>query len=326
MSNVAVIETEQPRRSVLIAMSERFGMMPQAFEQTLRATVVPANCSKEQFAAFLLVARQYNLNPITKEIYAFPAKGGGIQPIVGIDGWMRIINDHPQFDGMEFEDTFGDSGNLVSITCRIFRKDRHHPVAVTEYMGECSRETDPWKKWPARMLRHKAAIQCARYGFGFSGIIDPDEYERGIGSNVKPMTPAANLTAPAIPAATGPHEPQPKKARALRRKRGEPRSAEPYAKVIDHDPSTGEIIDDEIPAEFDRHEKTPAPAEETAVDPDAYLDDLDAKMSGAKTDDDLDEIWAEHLAVEDSLFPPDRDRAQELFERHEKRLNRRSHR
>jgi hypothetical protein len=28
------------------------------------------------------------------------------------------------------------------------------------------------------MLRHKAAIQCGRYAFGLSGIIDPDEAER----------------------------------------------------------------------------------------------------------------------------------------------------
>jgi hypothetical protein len=28
------------------------------------------------------------------------------------------------------------------------------------------------------MLRHKAAIQAARYGFGFSGIYEPDEAER----------------------------------------------------------------------------------------------------------------------------------------------------
>jgi hypothetical protein len=28
------------------------------------------------------------------------------------------------------------------------------------------------------MLRHKALIQCARYAFGFGGIVDPDEAER----------------------------------------------------------------------------------------------------------------------------------------------------
>lgn len=176
------IQTTAPerRKSVMLDMADRFGMEPQAFEATLRATVVPGNITREQFAAFLLVAKKYNLDPVTKQIYAFPSKGGGIQPIVSIDGWMNLINSHPQFDGMEFEDRFDDKGNIVAITCRMFRKDRSHPVSVTEYMAECRRDTDTWRRWPARMLRHKAAIQAARYAFGFSGIVDEDEAARMI--------------------------------------------------------------------------------------------------------------------------------------------------
>lgn len=163
---------------VLASVAKRFEMEPMQFEKTLRATVVPGNCTNEQFSAFLCVANEYGLNPITKEIYAFPAKSGGIQPIVSIDGWLKIINRQPGFDGMEFDDKLDDSGKLISVTCRIFHKDRSRPTAVTEYMSECERSTDTWKKWPARMLRHKATIQCARYAFGLSGIVDEDEYQR----------------------------------------------------------------------------------------------------------------------------------------------------
>ena len=162
---------------VIAEMAARYGMDRDAFERTLRATVVPAETSKEQFAAFLLVAKEYGLNPVIKQIYAFPAKGGGIQPIVSIDGWIHMAINHPQFDGMEFDDIL-ENGSLVAITCRMFRKDRTRAVEVTEYMSECKRDTDTWKKYPARMLRHKATIQCARYAFGFSGIVDPDEYDR----------------------------------------------------------------------------------------------------------------------------------------------------
>lgn len=129
------------------------------------------NVTDAQMSALLIVANQYRLNPWTKEIYAFPDKGG-IVPVVGLDGWARIINEHPQFDGMEFEQ------DNDSCTCRIFRKDRSHPVAVTEYMSECKRSTQPWQSHPKRMLRHKATIQCARLAFGFAGIYDQDEAER----------------------------------------------------------------------------------------------------------------------------------------------------
>ena len=154
-------------------------LSPEEFRSTLLNTVMPGNVTEAQLMAFLMVAQKYDLNPITKEIYAFPSRGG-INPIVSIDGWLKIINSNEQFDGMEFSDQF-DDGNLVSVTCKIFRKDRSHPTEVTEYMNECrdkSGKSEPWKKWPARMLRHKATIQAARYAFGLSGIYDPDEGER----------------------------------------------------------------------------------------------------------------------------------------------------
>lgn len=190
----AIVATEGP--SVISAMAERFGMDRRAFEATLMKTVMPAEgATHEQVAAFLLVARKYDLNPFTKEIYAFPAKGG-IQPIVSIDGWLKIINDHPQFDGMEFADKVAENGKLEAVTCRIYRKDRAHPVEVTEYMAECKRETAPWKGWPARMLRHKAAIQAARYAFGFSGIMDPDEADRAVESVQASATPTVAMPQP----------------------------------------------------------------------------------------------------------------------------------
>jgi hypothetical protein len=67
-------------------------------------------------------------------------------------------------------------------------------------------------------------------------------------------------------------------------------------------------------------EETIEPELESMADPDAYLDDFESKLAGAKSNDDLDEIWNEHIAVADTLFPPDQDKAQSSFERHEKRL------
>ncbi|MDM8751800.1 phage recombination protein Bet [Morganella morganii] len=138
---------------------------------TLRSTAFKAEATDQQFLALLIVANQYNLNPWTKEIYAFPDMTG-IVPVVGVDGWARIINGNKNFDGMEFE--MDDE----SCTCKIYRKDRNHPTSVTEYMSECNRGTQPWKSHPKRMLRHKAMIQCARLAFGFAGIYDQDEAER----------------------------------------------------------------------------------------------------------------------------------------------------
>lgn len=178
----------EEKKSLLATLASRYEMEPLKFQETIKATCMPAkiNVTNEQFAGFLMVAKEYDLNPLTKEIYAFPSRGG-IQPIVSVDGWMKMINSHKQFDGMTFEDHLDTTGNLASITVKIYRKDREHPVEVTEYMSECKRNTDTWKQWPARMLRHKAVIQAARYAFGFSGIVEPDEAERF--AEAKDITP-----------------------------------------------------------------------------------------------------------------------------------------
>ena len=147
--------------------------------QTLKATAFKGEVSDAQMTALMVVANQYGLNPWTKEIYAFPDRNNGIVPVVGVDGWSRIINSHEKFDGMEFEQ------DQESCTCVIFRKDRTHPIKVTEWMSECKRDgVGPWKSHPKRMLRHKAMIQCARLAFGYGGIYDQDEAERLVESDV----------------------------------------------------------------------------------------------------------------------------------------------
>lgn len=154
-------------------LSERFGMGENGDTLAiLKATAFKGQVNDSQMVALMIVADQYGLNPFTKEIYAFPDQNNGIVPVVGVDGWSRIINTHPQFDGMDFVQ------DDESCTCIIHRKDRSHPVKVTEWLAECKRPVKPWQTHPKRMLRHKALIQCARLAFGYVGIYDLDEAER----------------------------------------------------------------------------------------------------------------------------------------------------
>jgi phage recombination protein Bet len=199
MSNIVLQQTG--------ALAKKLGLDLDASElvTTLKATAFKGQVSDSQMAALLIVAQQYGLNPWTKEIYAFPDKNNGIVPVVGVDGWSRIINGNDQFDGMEFEQ------DDKQCTCIIYRKDRAHAVKITEYLDECKRGTAPWQSHPKRMLRHKAMIQCSRIAFGYTGIYDQDEAERIVESPIAsvegvqvyaPRNPnaAANANAPDIEA------------------------------------------------------------------------------------------------------------------------------
>ena len=108
----------KPIAPMLVELAERMGVNPSQAYMTIKATIAP-KATNEELMAFCVVANQYKLNPFLKEIYAFPGKNGGIVPIVGIDGWLKLINTHPKFDGMDVE----MSGDGESCTCRIYRKD-----------------------------------------------------------------------------------------------------------------------------------------------------------------------------------------------------------
>jgi len=208
-------------------MAEKFGVDARQFYETLKATafkqkdgIVPTD---EQMMALLVVADQFGLNPFTKEIYAYPDKGG-IIPVVGVDGWSRIINGHAACDGVAFEyaqEMVQPKGSEVQcpvwIECILYRKDRSHPIRVREYLDETYRApfsgnkngraftvNGPWQTHPKRMLRHKAMIQAARIGFGFSGIYDLDEAERIASSSTEVVVPAA--VAPEQPAKPTPSQ------------------------------------------------------------------------------------------------------------------------
>jgi len=258
--NAITQTSERQPRSVLVDMSMRYGMEPAAFEATVRATCMKPDKngkvpSREEFAAFLLVAKEYNLNPLLKEIYAYPAKGGGIVPIVSVDGWVNLINSQAALDGLEFAIEHTEAGALVSITCRIYRKDRSRPIEVTEYLSECIRSTEPWAM-KHRMLRHKALIQCARYAFGFAGIYDEDEGEKIAG--IKDITPPQPPRPPAPPAP--PSE----------------TIADEDGVIIEHDDPTVEEV---------------AAANEEVIDDTEFFQNLEDALSVVSDEATIEEVW-----------------------------------
>lgn len=233
----------QPIRASLIArFAAKYSVDPDKLLSTLKGTVFKGQRQKdgtvleatnEQLMALLIVADQYDLNPFTKEIYAFPDKKNGIIPVVSVDGWLRIINSHPQFSGLEFKDcetivehpTAEHPPAPAWIEVTMHRRDRQFPITVREYFAECYRppfkgrgrdggeftSEGPWQTHPSRFLRHKTIIQCARVAFGFAGIYDQDEAER-IAAAVDitsvatmkptPEAPRAKAAPPALPAPT----------------------------------------------------------------------------------------------------------------------------
>lgn len=193
-------EIAEAKPKLIQVFADRYQVDAAQVMTTLKSTAFRQSgdkqISNEQMMALMIVANQYDLNPFTKEIFAYPDKGG-IVPVVSVDGWSRILNSNPMMDGIEFEyseATVEHKGKTCHewIDCLIYRKDRSRPIKVREFFAEVVRTPNfasPWDTHPNRMHRHKAEIQCARIAFGFAGIYDQDEAERILESGINPSSP-----------------------------------------------------------------------------------------------------------------------------------------
>lgn len=173
VSNSTELVQREPKK-ILTVMAENLSVPnPNELYEVLENTACKG-FTKDQIKMFCIVANMYQLNPLTGEIYASVRSNGQLSVGVSVDGWARLINEHPQFLKMEIE--LPEDGK--SCTCKIWRKDREVPTVITEYLSDNYRsDSAAWKHYPKRMLRHKAVKECARLALGFSGLYDKEEIE-----------------------------------------------------------------------------------------------------------------------------------------------------
>jgi phage recombination protein Bet len=221
---ISEIAVAQPQTSLVARFADRFGVDKGKLLTTLKATAFRQRGDRtaitdEQMMALLVVAEQYKLNPFTKEIFAFDDKGS-IIPVVSVDGWARIINEHPALNGVEFRyaetSTKMPRGKDCPDWCEVIihRKDRERPTIVREYLDEvyqAPRGKDggydgPWQTHTKRFLRHKTFIQGARLAFGFAGIFDEDEAQRIVTADQPPAKERAKAATAALVADAMPVE------------------------------------------------------------------------------------------------------------------------
>jgi phage recombination protein Bet len=277
--------------SLINALAKQYDMDPAEFYRVIKATVMPREATQEQTAAFLMIAKQYNLSPLLKEIHAFSnRRSGGIVPMISIDGWATLVNRQPQYDGVEFQYEQDDKNRIVSCTCTMWRKDRSHPTVVTEFLSECYKEgSEAWKTAPARMIRHRAYIQAARLTFGLSTAWDEENapYQEGIVD----ITPAP------------PVEPEPAIQRQDAPQAG--RRPPPAPKRNGNGTETAR-----------KEENAPAPVSEAnsdqLIDMEVYVDALSTRLKACNTVDDINMVWL-NMDADDTAEHCDDEEAKSLI-------------
>ena len=153
---------------------------------TLRQTVAPGLTDSE-FLLFTEMVKATGLNPMTKEIWAIKA-GGRLQLMTGINGFLKIANSHPSFDGMEVSYEWEDK-QLISATAKVYRKDRRFPSVATAYLSEYGKTTPIWKQMPSIMLSKCAKSLAIREAFiqELGGLYTQEEMPENFGPKTRPQ-------------------------------------------------------------------------------------------------------------------------------------------
>lgn len=172
----------------LTRLADNIGTTPGEIKDVLSGMIISAKAqhgavaTDAELTVVSGICAQYDLNPLTREAHAF-ISGGKLSVVIGIDGWIKICNRQPSFNGIEYEYEF-DGKELLSVTTKIHIKGRDFPVCVTEWMDECYQPKSPaWQKFKKRMLRNKSTGQAVRIAFGVTEVIDDDEKSRIVDSS-----------------------------------------------------------------------------------------------------------------------------------------------
>lgn len=164
------------QRSLIESMAMRYGIEPSKFFNTLKRVIDPHNkASIEEVAAYLVIVKELNLNPLAGEAWMVPTKNGP-RAMISFDGWAKIANSNPAYDGSgKPEYDYDEQGKLISCTVAIYRKDRSHPFYQTCFLKEWDTGTPVWNQKVHHMLFGRTFAQAIRFAFNVAGIIDHDE-------------------------------------------------------------------------------------------------------------------------------------------------------
>jgi hypothetical protein len=118
---------------------------------------------KQTLLALLRIAREHQLDPLKEEVALALYDDTHWQAYITVEGYSKIINHHPAFDGIAFTQSEDNANGIPHwMECTIYRKDRSQPIVVREYFEEVKGEQAIWQKMPRRMLRNRVKVQCAK--------------------------------------------------------------------------------------------------------------------------------------------------------------------
>ena len=295
--------------SVVQLFAERYNLKKDTLFPLLQM-IAPQGATEDDILGFLLIAYRFDLDPWAKEIYLIKGKGGRVQPYISLDGYARIANRQQEYDGCEFSYQQNAEGQITACTCTMYRRDRTHPVVVTEFFHECvqydreGKMTPAWDRTPSRMLRTRAFTQAVRLCFGVSAALAEEEIEFQSGPSINMIEERKQMN-PSLPDSRG--EQAVPMAKTGNGKRVAPSPSRQKEQPKDEEKKGGHAADLKDTAAV-------------SAEHDKYLGELNDALGDGGSEDEVKAIyteWAPELALRGS--PASMDRAADLLLKHIRR-------
>jgi phage recombination protein Bet len=142
-------------------------------------SMLTKNLTNDEFKMFLYIAKQYDLNPIKREIYMIKY-GDSAQTIISRDGYYELLRRKESYNGHEttlhLDEKFPDNTMNMWAECKVYLKGIEHPITEVAYFKESVNANNAiWNKMPKTMLRKVAESRAFRKACGAFGTYSEEE-------------------------------------------------------------------------------------------------------------------------------------------------------
>lgn len=190
--SVATSVSAGSRSPLVEDLAARFGVDPGRMFDLVSKTMINKRpqdgpVTKEEVAMVMHVMRQYDVDPIIKQLHAF-VTDGRLQVMLGYDGWVKQVNQARASGCLGVE--FNESGERVKVpqtnlecprwveaTLRWSPKIGRVPTVYRAQFEEWFVPNANWRARPYHRLRMKAYCQAAREALGI-GLCDELDIEQ----------------------------------------------------------------------------------------------------------------------------------------------------
>jgi phage recombination protein Bet len=162
---------------VPVESNEKENEARQAFLKAIRAE----GRTDDEITHMLYLSDKYGLDPLAREIYLLPFKNlsGKTEglPYVSYAGLIKCAHKSGDFDGIEEELVFSESGNIIGARARVWTKGSNHPTIAMGMLSEYTKGRALWLSMPGAMLMKCVKARAIRDAFGLEGLYIEDEFK-----------------------------------------------------------------------------------------------------------------------------------------------------